>query len=58
MKVLSEYQQHRLHNLDVNKGSDILDESIDSNEIKTLYELISNIYNATFSEEKAKKMAK
>lgn len=49
---------HRLHNLDVNKGSDILDESIDSNEIKTLYELISNIYNATFSEEKAKKMAK
>lgn len=41
---------HRLHNLDANKGSDILDENIDANEIKTLYELISNIYNATFNE--------
>lgn len=41
---------HRLHNLDANKTSDILNESINSDEIKELYELISNIYNATFNE--------
>ncbi len=39
---------HRLHKLDVNKGSDILDETIDANEIKELYNLISKLYNATF----------
>jgi len=48
----------RLHNLDTDKGSDILDESIDSNEIKALYELISNIYNATFNEKDVEKVAK
>lgn len=42
---------HRLHNLDANKTSDVLDENITSKEIEDLYELISNIYNATFNKE-------
>lgn len=42
---------HRLHNLDANKSSDILNENINSDELKALYELISKIYNATFNEQ-------
>ena len=39
----------RLHHLDTNKGSDILDESMSSEDVKSLYNLINKLYDATFN---------
>ena len=41
---------HRLHKLDTTKNSDILDESLNASDIKHLYKLITQLYNATFNE--------
>ena len=39
---------NRIHKLDSNRKSDILDESLDSVEIKHLYDVIKKLYDSTF----------
>lgn len=39
----------RLHQLDIHNGAYILDESMTSEDIKALYNLINKLYDATFN---------
>lgn len=44
-----ENESLRLQQLDIDNGADILDESMTSEDIKGLYNLINKLYDATFN---------